>query len=410
MRIIAADDEVHLGHEHVPDTKIRLQLCSDLAAVEQIWREFQRDADCTVFQLFDWLSEWIRHVGQRRSAKPLIVLGFDASGQLLIILPLAIEGGRLLRRLTWLGSDVCDYNAPLLAENFSERVTPQQFARLWRDTVALMSANPLFQFDMIDMDKMPEIVGRQLNPFLHLSALRRNYSGHVARLGDNWERYYASKRSAQTRSRQRNKLKQLSKYGNTAFVEVLDPNGVRHTMDVLIEQKRKYCARNGYDDLFDRAEYREFFHAVTSNPKLRDVIHLSRLDVGATHAAIALGLRHNTHYYLLMSGYHEGPLSRLGPGGAHLLRLLDYAIGQKLERFDFTIGDESYKREWTDIEVGIFAYLETTTLVGSPAVAIKNAMHRIAFLVHGKPALQHPLRKIRAAALALRRYRMRRAH
>ena len=48
----------------------------------------------------------------------------DSGGSLL--LPLAIEPGSV-RRLTWFASDLCDYNAPLLAADFSRRVGTEQF-------------------------------------------------------------------------------------------------------------------------------------------------------------------------------------------------------------------------------------------------------------------------------------------
>jgi CelD/BcsL family acetyltransferase involved in cellulose biosynthesis len=37
-----------------------------------------------------------------------------------VLLPLAVDGG-LARRLTFLGQDLCDYNAPLLARDFAAR-------------------------------------------------------------------------------------------------------------------------------------------------------------------------------------------------------------------------------------------------------------------------------------------------
>ena len=39
------------------------------------------------------------------------------------------------RRLTWLGSDLCDYNAPLLAPDFARGSTPRAFTQLWREIV-----------------------------------------------------------------------------------------------------------------------------------------------------------------------------------------------------------------------------------------------------------------------------------
>src|SRR5579885_1118209 len=92
---------------------ITLRVIVGLADAEAIWREFEQYADCTVFQLFDWLLHWRAHVGKYRQTIPVIVLAFSADAEILMLLPLAIEKRAGLRYLTWLGAELCDYNAPL---------------------------------------------------------------------------------------------------------------------------------------------------------------------------------------------------------------------------------------------------------------------------------------------------------
>ena len=48
---------------------VRLSIHDDLSAVERDWRAFEQHADCTVFQSFDWLSTWQRHVGARNGVR-----------------------------------------------------------------------------------------------------------------------------------------------------------------------------------------------------------------------------------------------------------------------------------------------------------------------------------------------------
>ena len=75
-------------------------------------------ADGTVFQTFDWLATWQRHIGARNGVRPAIVVGRDGAGTHAV--PAAAGGphGAALRASsTWLGSELCDYNAPLLARD-----------------------------------------------------------------------------------------------------------------------------------------------------------------------------------------------------------------------------------------------------------------------------------------------------
>jgi CelD/BcsL family acetyltransferase involved in cellulose biosynthesis len=374
-----------------------------MSALECTWRAFEPSADCTVFQAFDWLSEWQTHIGRLGNTQPVIVVGTDGDGRVLIILPLAIERVRYLRRLTWLGSDLCDYNAPLLATDFDQRVTPERFRLLWREIVAVIRAEPQLHFDMVDMDKMPEVVGTQRNPMLDLAVLPRTYGAHVATLGENWDSFSSSKRSAATCKRERRQFRHLAEHGEVRFVEAHDRGDIENTMSILIRQKRSSCARMGVEDLFTRTGYRDFYQAVALNPNLRDVAHVSRLDVGAVPAATGLGLQYKSCYYLVMSSYQNGDLARFGPGRAHLQEMLRYAIDRKTEKFDFTIGDEPYKRDWCDVELRMFGYLEAATAKGRLATAIRAAVNRGELFVRKKPLLWRPLSRVRAVIMALRR-------
>jgi CelD/BcsL family acetyltransferase involved in cellulose biosynthesis len=105
--------------------------------LENEWRWFEAHADCTPYQIFDWLSTWQHCVGTPAGVKPAIVTGRCEDGELLLILPLAIEKTRLYRRLVFLGRDLCDYNAPLLAPEFTEYVTPSKFITLWCEVQTL---------------------------------------------------------------------------------------------------------------------------------------------------------------------------------------------------------------------------------------------------------------------------------
>src|SRR5665811_2193096 len=53
---------------------IRITAHEDLPAIERDWRAFEAQADGTVFQCFDWLATWQRHIGARNGVRPAIVV------------------------------------------------------------------------------------------------------------------------------------------------------------------------------------------------------------------------------------------------------------------------------------------------------------------------------------------------
>ena len=380
---------------------LRLEIHGELSEVEREWKAFEQHADRTVFQSFDWLAAWQRCIGAPRGAVPVIVLGRDGDGQLLFILQLAIERRRLARRLTWLGSQLCDYNAPLLAENFSDRMSAARFVLAWRDIVALLRADPRFRFDLIDLQKMPEAVGSQRNPFLDLAAfdfqvLAHPSGAYVANLGRGWDEFYAAKRSSQTRKKERKQLKHLAEHGEVSFVEVQDRDDIAATLATLISQKSRAFARMGVEDFFAQPGYREFFVAIATDPGMRELIHVSRLDVGATTVATNVGLKFRDCYYLILSSYDDGELARFGPGRAHLHELLRNAIDGGFARFDFTVGDEPYKRDWSDTELALYDHLAAVTFRGWLVMALTSAFRRTKRFIKQSPTLWPVFSRARA--------------
>jgi CelD/BcsL family acetyltransferase involved in cellulose biosynthesis len=389
--------------EPLSGSGVSLRVASDLAEVKDEWKAFERHADHTPFQSFDWLAAWQHHIGAHQGTIPAIVLGRDGDGELLFILQLAVETHELTRRLTWLGSQLCDYNAPILASKFSGRMSAERFVLAWQDVLQHLRSDARLRFDLIDLQKMPDAIGTQRNPFLDLQVLPHPSGAYVANLDCDWESFYAAKRSSATRKKERKQLKHLAELGEVRFVDVKERDDIARTLATLFSQKSKSFARMGVDDLFARPGRHDFFLAIATDPALRDIVHVSRLDVGATMAATNVGLKFRDCYYLILSSYDDGEVSRFGPGRAHLHELLRHTIDGGLKRFDFTVGDEPYKRDWSDTELRLYDYLAAATLRGTLAVAMTMAFRRTKRFIKQSPILWRIFSKARALKSALGR-------
>jgi len=405
-RIAAAFDASAASPFHAPSapaagligraarTGLMLSVHGDLAAIERAWRHFEATAALTSFQSFDWLARWQRHIGIRRGTRPAVVLGRDLDGDLLFILPLALERRYLVRRLCWLGGDLCDYHAPILGDRFRAYLGTDGFAPVWHDILALLGTSPRFRFDVIDLQQMPETIAGQMNPFVDLPVTLHPSGAHIATLSGDWENFYAAKRSAATRKSERKKLKQLAEHGAIGFADAEGAEALS-TMDVLIAQKARSLGRMGVENFFTRPGYREFFLDLASDRSLTDFVRVGRMTVGPTIAATSFGLIHRDCYYLMLSSYDDGDIARFGPGRVYLHELLRRAIGRGLYYFDFTVGDESYKREWSDVEMRLYDHTAAATMRGLP-VAIFTAAYRCAKrLIKQTPALWNAFSKMR---------------
>jgi len=383
--------------------EVRLAIYEDMAAAEPLWRAFERQADGTVFQSYQWLAAWQRHVGARQEVRPAIVIAQDASGTPLALFALAVRRVRFARELIWLGSELCDYNGPLLAPVFAERVDGSRFRALWDEIERALQAHLRLGYDLINLSKMPERVGAQADPMLHLPVTVNPSGAYRTKLGADWESFYAAKRSSATRRRDRTKRKRLSDLGTVVFVTPEGGDAVLDALDTLMAQKARSFARMGVGNLFALPGYAEFYRSLAADPATRPLVHVSRLDVGATPAAVNLGLIYRGCYYYLLASYDDGEAARFGPGAAHLHEIMRYAIERGCAVFDFTIGDESYKRDWCDSELVLYDHIAAASWRGALVAMPLLALQRLKRRIKRTPALWSLASKARALAGALKR-------
>lgn len=381
---------------------LEIAIYDDLDAVEGDWRRLESSGDCTVFQSYDWLASWYRHIGRRALVKPAIVVGRGADGGVLFLMPLAVAGG-IVRRLTWLGSYLCDYNAPLLAPEFSEQVSPAQFHALWTEICGLLQSRPHHRHDIIELKKMPGFVGRQANPFVQLDVALHPSGAHLTHLHGTWDEFYNFKRSSATRRRDRTKRKRLGEIGEVRFITPQSRDEIARTMETLVEQKNKSFARMGVASIFVPPGHRDFYFDLATNPRTRDLVHVSRLEVGSVCAAANLGLIFGGCYHHILASYDDGEVSRFGPGAAHLRDLMCYAIGRGLRCYDFTIGDERYKLEWSDSTVSLYDHVASATARGWPAATLARGRRQLTRVIKQNPVLWAAFSRLRAALVSVSR-------
>jgi CelD/BcsL family acetyltransferase involved in cellulose biosynthesis len=159
----------------------------------------------------------------------------------------------------------------------------------------------------------------------------------------------------------------------------------------------------GVGNLFAKPGHAEFYRALASEPATRYLVHVSRLDVGAAAAAVNLGLIYRGCYYHLLASFDDGELARFGPGAAHLHELLHYAIDRGLHIFDFTIGDERYKRDWCDTELKLYDHTAAATWLGVLVAMPMRAAQRLKRWIKQTPALWNAFSAGRALVGSLTR-------
>lgn len=351
----AATKETSLSH--LKDCQIFVH--SSFEECESAWRAATTDCACYAFQSFEWLSIWQATVGSAQDVTPFLVHLTDRAGRSLMILPLGIYRRDQLRVLQFLGGGMTDYHAPIVDRTFASEITPSEIADLWSDILRRLPA-----VDIVWFWNMPETIEGTRNPMVMLAGTRFVENAHAATLPDTFAAFKAARSNdffKDTRRRER----RLAKRGH---VEVDVPDTVAGALElvrIMARQKSRRWHETGAMDAFARPGYLEFYEALTRAWLPTGNVHVCGLRVNGEIVATDWGLVFNKRFYSLMAGYEAGEWAQYSLGRILLINVVQWCIDQpKIDIFDLTVGEESYKRNWADHSLRVYEHLAARSAKG----------------------------------------------
>ncbi len=338
---------------------VLLSVHNEFSTVEAVWRRFEKVADGFAFQTFNFLETWYEHIGSRSDVELQIVVAWGSKAKPLMILPFGIETTGGLRKLSWLGGDLNDYNAPLLAPNFLDHVAPGEFANLWADIQVVLPA-----YDVAELMRQPAMVDGQPNPFLELSTQLNASGAHMTTLGDDFDAYYDEKRNSKAKRHFRSRRKKLEAIGETRYVHPESSKAIEASVEQLVELKSAALKAMGANDFLSKPGYVDFYKALSVKAGADGGAHVSHMEVGGDYVAGNWGLVHKGRFYYLLASYDGPKFGRYAPGVQALVETMKWAVDKGIDTFDFTIGDERYKHEWCETKIDLHDHLAAETLKG----------------------------------------------
>lgn len=370
--------------------QLRILVFNSFDQAQGLWRSFENEAEYFAFQRYDWLKNWHEFIGACQDLTVCITVVERPFGSRLMLLPLGIERRGSVRCLVWLGGAITDYQGPLLAADAGDCLDARVFPELWKKIRDCLPPH-----DAVVLEKQPEFIGTQPNPFLHLPHFPNISNAHFTQLGDDFQEFLRVKRSDHWRSMERKKERRLEKLGTLFFRMATDTQDVQRILQEMMRQKSQGYHALGIPDIFADPGYRRFFAHMTAHHVKDGFVHLSALMLNERMLATHWGLVHRGRFYCYLPTYARDELSRFSPGNSLLRRLMEWSIGQRLDVFDFTIGDEAYKYHWCDRELRMFDCLRANNVRGWLYIAPLKLGRRAKRWILRSP-LRRPARLLRA--------------
>lgn len=333
-----------------------------LAALAAEWRALETRTPAHLFQSYDFVTSWFACAGAASHAVPAVAV-YCENNVICGIVPCCIITKEGWRFLAWLGGFfVVDYGGVLFdpAASISIESFMDASFRLLREKTAFH----LCYLNNVRHDS-PEY------PYLaqHYRMFRHDMAPYVVLRGT-FDNYLESLK--QFRKKQKSdtlrQIKRLSSLGQLEFCLVSGSDTkAAALLEAFFEQKRRRFRDSGVHGVLLMPGYEEFYRDQAIH---NDTVHLSCLMLDGKIIATHLGYRYRGRFYYLMPSYdqHYGAYS---PGRVLAYFLIQDCFARGVEVFDFSIGNEEYKYEWTKDSEPITSFV-SNTLPGRLFIAVKK--------------------------------------
>ena len=364
---------------------LRASVHSTFEELRSDWETFEKTALSTPFQSYTWLSTWYDKVGKPAGEEPVIMVLRDGQQQLMMLMPLSRVHTPVGNMLVDMGQPVCDYHAPLYAPRFLEVLDAGTMGQVWD---FILEALP--DADLVSLAKQPVAIGKTPNPMAWVctkpyftpNSYQMSLTGY-----DDWHDLLSTKRSGKARSRMNGKRNKLAKLGEIGFRAVTEPSERANLARKLLAMKTKDLARTGKNSIFTDRRVHDFIAAVSGKHGENDNIVMHVLTCNAEDVALTYSLnwQHTIYYYI--ASYERGPYERSSPGALALCRVFEWCLDEKIKTFDFTIGDEGYKLEWSDRTTGLVCGTFAVTAKGRFGERLEAAKLSLKHTIKSSPIM-----------------------
>jgi CelD/BcsL family acetyltransferase involved in cellulose biosynthesis len=316
--------------------------------ISKYWVELEDKSSISCFQNYNWFKIWYEIFRKESTNYQIKIICIFENSIPVAIFPFEIKKKFYLNILTWAGGDKSDYFYPIIKSDF---------------VFSKVSFNHLLNRIIVEIDKIDLILFRRQinffnnkeNPFVFF--LNKNYHDskiYTVNLPDKWNIYTKNFLKNSFFKQNLRKIKKLKENGILRFVNFHDGNASYLYLDKLLEYKNQQLKKNRskvFDDL-DFIFYRRIFE---SYQKINES-HLSYLSLDNEILSIHFGLKQKNRFYYLIIANNNSKHDIYSPGRLLISFLIRWSISKKINIFDFTLGDEKYKTDWSNSSLIIYNY------------------------------------------------------
>ncbi|MBZ0220449.1 MAG: GNAT family N-acetyltransferase [Candidatus Methylomirabilis sp.] len=290
----------------------------------------------TVFQTYEWFKSWWDVFGKENRLFLVSVIG--PHGDLMAIAPLMLSSRTGRRTVRFVGDDKADYLDIISGPEKQKSIECVMEA-------LILNKN---EWDCISLRNIPEdsITCRELKR-ISLETNIRTITSQISCP----TLVIAGREKDAGRILRKKTLKRrfnhLRKNGELAFRHIRDESEALRCLEIFFDQHMKRRALAGDASLFSDQRNRDFYATLTKELLGKGWLLFSALEFNGSPIAFHFGFDYGSRVLWYKPSF-DIEFSRRSPGQVMLMHLINYAIENGRAEFDFTIGNEPFKSQFTN--------------------------------------------------------------
>lgn len=312
------------------------------------------------------------------------------------VLALALEIVRTgpFRVARWVGGNHANGNFPVLANGAGH--LPYEALK----GLAHEIHHALPDIDLLTLERQIPAVDGIANPLL---ALPHRPSPNIALATDlsgGFEALLSRVNGKRKRKKYRSQLRKFEEAGGFRRFRAKTAIEVETLFSAFLEMKRQRFAAQGIADVFApttvQTAFRTLFNRALESPSPTFFLH--GLEVGGIIRAVSGSSLAGRRLICDFCAFADDDLAATSPGDFLFFENIREACEEGFEIYDFSVGEERYKRAWCDIETTQFDVFLPLTPKGRVLAYGRSALSDAKRMVKNNPALWTLAKKLRASS------------
>jgi CelD/BcsL family acetyltransferase involved in cellulose biosynthesis len=315
-----------------------------------------------------WIGAWIVE------ARPDIVTAvLSRAGKPALAMTLEVVAAKGFRIARFMGGSHANGNFPPLAADAGALSANDLNAM----ASAISRARP--DIDMLSLERLEATIEGRRNPLLALPKLASPNLALAVDLEGGFDALLGRASGKRKRKKNRSQIRKFEAAGGHRYVEASTPAEAERLLNAFFEMKEIRFRKMGVADVFAPAEVRAFFRRLftTALSKQTPDFTLDGLEIGGVLRAVTGSSRCGGRLVCEFGAIAEDDMAHASPGEFLFYENIKNACESGFSVYDFSVGDEPYKRLWCDIDIVQYDVFVPLTARGRLLATATRAKSRV---------------------------------